>query len=353
MKGFFTKKSHDSKKEPSNSPKIECNTVIKRPSSRHVKSQTLEQLDTHQLDCICLIVHHFESPENLILTRAQSRDEGEADLDAVNKKSLSSNEKCWLTKERILRYLRSTSWDTKKTIERIENTITWRREFGLSENSDGACDISAFAEVAKTENKTGKMYLLGYDRQQRPILHIKTGRQNTQTSFAQIQHLIYMIESAEVMMPPGVDTLTVLLDFKNYNDLTPPLARMPPISISKQVLHIIQEHYPGNLGRAVLSNIPWYCWNFIKIFQPFVDPITRSKLIYEEPFDTYIEQSQLETLHNGRLEFVYSNDTYLDDLARCVTKRKAQMFQAFLDHGGNVGVSEDDLKQHLSTDHAS
>ncbi|CEP64358.1 phosphatidylinositol transporter LALA0_S11e02278g [Lachancea lanzarotensis] len=348
MKGFFSKKSYEPKKEPSKSPKIECNRIIKSPPARSVRSSASEHLDLHEQECLSLVVRYFDRSEESILTRTRSFEEGEANHDAFNKEPLSSQEKCWLTRERLLRYLRSTNWDAREAIERLEKTITWRREFGLFEANGGVCALSELAKATKMENETGKMYLLGYDRQQRPLLHIKTGRQNTEPSFAQIQQLIYMIESAEVMMPVGVDTLTVLIDFKNYNDLTPPLARMPPISISKQVLHIIQEHYPEYLGRAILCNIPWYCWNFIKIFHPFLDPVTRSKLIYEESFETYIEQSQLEVLHNGKLEFVYSNDIYLDDLEHSVAERKTQMFQVFLDLGERVGVSEDELKKHFS-----
>lgn len=33
--------------------------------------------------------------------------------------------------ECILRYLRATTWNTDATLQRIEETLKWRREFGL------------------------------------------------------------------------------------------------------------------------------------------------------------------------------------------------------------------------------
>ncbi|SCU99238.1 LAME_0G02388g1_1 [Lachancea meyersii CBS 8951] len=345
MKGFFSKKNHESKKEALKSLQIECTTVIREPPSRSVRQLPSEPLNSQKLDCYSQVVAHFESPDLLILTKSEKSGRGDTSLEP-NKQPLSLKEKQWLTKDRILRYLRSTQWDPKRAIKRVESTIVWRREFGLFEDDSGTS--STLLKKAMAENETGKMYLLGYDRHRRPLLHIKPGRQNTSSSFAQIQHLMYMIECAEALMPPGVESLTLLIDFRNYNGLAPPLARMPPVSISKQVLHIVQEHYPEYLGRAILCNIPWYCWNFLKIFHPFLDPATRPKLVYEEYFDNYIEQSQLEVMHNGNLDFFYDNKPYLEDLANCVTERRSHMFQNFVNLGSRVGLDEHILKSYES-----
>ncbi|SCV03144.1 LANO_0G02410g1_1 [Lachancea nothofagi CBS 11611] len=342
---LFSKKGTENKKDSIRTPPIDCNTVIKDPPNKYGKPSRPEPLSKNEFDHLKQLIAFFEQQDILIPTKSQKLETSGYEVE-LNEQPLSVCERLWLSKERLLRFLRSTNWDIDEAIARLKATIIWRREFGLCEDDNGGC--SNFADIVATENETGKMYLLGYDRQRRPLLHIKTGRQTTPTSFAQIQLLAYMIESAEALMPQGVEHLTLLIDFKNYNNLATPLARLPAISVSKQVLHLVQQHYPESLGRAVLTNIPWYGWNFLKLFHPFIDPSTRSKIVYDEAFENYVENSQLELIHSGRLNFAYDNNIYLSDLSQCIAERKNHMRERFLELGGSVALSEFDLKGELS-----
>jgi hypothetical protein len=45
--------------------------------------------------------------------------------------ALMVDEKFWLSYECLLRYLRATNWDTDAAIKRLEETLKWRREFGI------------------------------------------------------------------------------------------------------------------------------------------------------------------------------------------------------------------------------
>jgi hypothetical protein len=44
---------------------------------------------------------------------------------------LKESERMWLSREQILRILRSVKWDLEKGIFRLEETLVWRREFGI------------------------------------------------------------------------------------------------------------------------------------------------------------------------------------------------------------------------------
>lgn len=119
---------------------------------------------------------------------------------------------------------------------------------------------------------------------------------------------------------------------------------MPPMSISKLSLNVLQNHYPERLGKGILVNIPWFAWAFLKMMYPFLDPETRQKAIFDEPFEKYIEPSQLDALYNGELEFHYKHEVYWPDLTAKVKKLKESQYSKFLKFGGIVGISEFDLK---------
>ena len=99
------------------------------------------------------------------------------------------------------------------------------------------------------EALTGKQMLLGFDNCARPCLYLIPSRQNTDPSPRQIQQLVYSLERAVDMMPQGVETLSLLVDFKHSSN-----SKNPSAGTGKQVLHILQTHYPERLGKALVIN---------------------------------------------------------------------------------------------------
>lgn len=69
--------------------------------------------------------------------------------------------------------------------------------------------------------------------------------------------------------------MTWLIDFGGYNR-----KNQPPWKVSMQTLHIVQNHYPERLGRAVNFQPPFLFELFYKAISPFVDPVTRDKLVF-------------------------------------------------------------------------
>ena len=65
-----------------------------------------------------------------------------------------------------------------------------------------------------------------------------------------------------------------LLDYVGYNR-----KNQPPFTVSMQTLHIVQNHYPERLGRAVNFQPPFLFDLFWRAIRPFVDPVTRDKLV--------------------------------------------------------------------------
>uniref|UniRef100_A0A0L0NWE9 SEC14 homolog 3 n=1 Tax=Candidozyma auris TaxID=498019 RepID=A0A0L0NWE9_CANAR len=255
-------------------------------------------------------------------------------------------EKAWLTKECFLRYLRATKWKVEPTIKRIKDTMVWRRTFGVVTvpgHSDPRKIITP--ELVEAENVTGKNLIVGYDNDNRPCLYLRNGYQNTSASLRQVQHLVFMLERVIQFMPPGQDGLALLIDFKAAPAHLNLSSKFPSLSISKQVLHILQNHYPERLGRGLFTNIPWIGYTFFKLVGPFIDPYTRLKTIYDQPFENFVPKEQLDKEFNGMLDFEYIHDVYWKEMNQMAERKQALYKSNFRRLGGKIGLSEYDLRR--------
>lgn len=154
--------------------------------------------------------------------------------------ALESDERMWLTRECILRYLRAAKWDVEASKKRLEATLIWRREYGMREHT---------AEYVSIENETGKQIILGFDNEGRPCLYLNPAKQNTAKSDRQLHHLVWMLERVIDMMPAGQESLALLVDFKASSNST-----NPSVSQGRETISILQNHYPERLGRALVIN---------------------------------------------------------------------------------------------------
>lgn len=250
-------------------------------------------------------------------------------------------ERSWLTRECLLRYLRATKWVVKDAISRIESTLSWRREFGISKFE---MQNLVNSESVKFENETGKEVIFGYDLHCRPCLYLKPGRQNTATSHTQVELMFFLLERTIDYMPPGQDSLALLIDFKSSKVANKNASKIPPLAIGKEVLHILQNHYPERLGRAYLTNIPLLAWTFLKLIHPFIDPMTREKLIFDEPFTKYMPLEQLDKDYGGDIDFKYNHDLYWNEMNKIAISKKNHYMERFNKFGKCIGLSEFDLR---------
>lgn len=262
--------------------------------------------------------------------------------------ALTDEELAWLSKECFLRYLRATKWKVSAAIKRIEETIAWRRTFGVVEiegHTDPKKKITA--DLVEHENVTGKNLIVGYDNDNRPCLYLRNGYQNTSASIKQVQHLVFMLERVIQFMPAGQDTLALLIDFKAAPAHMNLSSKFPSLSISKQVLHILQNHYPERLGKGLFTNIPWIGYTFFKVVGPFIDPYTRLKTIYDQPFENFVPKEQLDKEFNGMLDFEYIHDVYWKEMNEMADRKATLVRENYKKIGGGIGLSEYDLKREI------
>lgn len=153
---------------------------------------------------------------------------------------ITDDERMWLTRDCLLRYLRATKWNVPQAEERLRGTLTWRREYGMERLT---------ADYISIENETGKQVLLGYDIHSRPCLYLLPSNQNTERSDRQVEHLVYMIERVIDLLGPNQETMALLINFKESSS-----GQNASIGQAKQTLYILQNHYPERLGRALIIN---------------------------------------------------------------------------------------------------
>ncbi|KAG9248909.1 CRAL-TRIO domain-containing protein [Calycina marina] len=245
---------------------------------------------------------------------------------------ITEDECMWLTRECILRYLRATKWIVAEAEKRLSDTLTWRRDFGV---------LGLTADHMSPENETGKQVLLGYDIAGRPCHYLNPGRQNTAPSHRQVEHLVFMVERVLDLGLPGQDTLALLVNFKASKSRT---NTSPGIGIAREILNILQIHYPERLGRALIINMPWIVNGFFKLISPFIDPMTREKLKFGGDMRSHVPPEQLWNEFQGDLVFEYDHSLYWPALQKMCEERRLAKQERWVKAGKIIGESEFYLK---------
>ena len=142
-------------------------------------------------------------------------------------------------------------------------------------------------------------------------------------------------------------------------------AKNPSLGTARTVLHILQTHYPERLGLALIAHLPWLLHAFYKLITPFIDPLTRLKMVFNPVtngnglFRTAVDAEtsgadnasrvfELDQLvkdsWNGSQLFTYSHDVYWEALVKLCEERRTSMVAAWHRIGGKVGTKEWDVK---------
>lgn len=277
-----------------------------------------------------------QSKYDKILAHFKELKELPTDPKSSDMQPLSDREKAWLSRECFLRYLRATKWNTEHSIKRLESTLVWRRHFGVEKLTGEQCSH---------EHETGKEVILGWDKDARPCMYLQPGKQNTKASHAQVEALVFMLERVIDFMIPNQDQLALLIDFKPYKvPKAENLSKLPSLGTGREVLNILQDHYPERLGRALLTNMPRLAKLFLKMIHPFIDPLTREKLVFSEPFPNYVPVNQLQSDFGGNVDFEYQHKIYWPALCKMYEARHEYYLSRWRALGAEIGMSESELR---------
>ncbi|GAB7358067.1 hypothetical protein MBLNU230_g0229t1 [Neophaeotheca triangularis] len=243
---------------------------------------------------------------------------------------IEDRERMFLTHECLLRYLRATKWSAPNALKRLQNTLSWRREYGADTFSH---------DYISPENETGKQLILGYDKEARPCLYLNPGKQNTKMSDRQIHHLAYMLDRLIDMLPPGQESTCLIINFKGASG-----GSVPTVGQARAVLNILQGHNPERLGRALISELPWYVNTFFKLISSFIDPVTKEKMKFNPENRDWVPPIQLWKQAGGDLDFEYDHSVYWPALDAECTKRREAYRSRWEKAGKRIGEYEEYLR---------
>ncbi|ETN44814.1 uncharacterized protein HMPREF1541_09689 [Cyphellophora europaea CBS 101466] len=244
---------------------------------------------------------------------------------------LEDDERMFLTRDCLLRYLRADKWNVSAAETRLKNTLIWRREYGIKKITSDYVGI---------ENETGKQLIIGWDNEGRTCQYMRPSKQNTERGPRQIEHLVYMLERSIDLMPAGQETLTLLINFAETKS-----GQGATLAQGKQTLNILQNHYPERLGRALVTNVPFYIWGFFKLITPFIDPLTREKIKFNEDSGLHVPREQLLKESGGLVEFDYDHSVYWPALTQLADQNRAERKARWEKAGKRVGEYEMYLKR--------
>ncbi|GAB4822310.1 hypothetical protein N2152v2_009356 [Parachlorella kessleri] len=173
------------------------------------------------------------------------------------------------TRSCYVRYLRARHWNVQKAAKMLAATLEWRSEYKPE---------ALTCEGLAHEGSKGRMYVLPRpDKEGRPIVVMRPREDpNPSSNEDRIKWLVYVLEAASELADatePG--TMTWIIDYENYTRKA-----SPPLKVSLQTLHILQNHYPERLGRAVCYHPPAIFDLLWRAVWPFIDPVTYKKVVF-------------------------------------------------------------------------
>ena len=98
------------------------------------------------------------------------------------------------------------------------------------------------------------------------------------------------------------------------------------------------------IDSLIVLVVPTFVWLFFKLITPFIDSRTREKLKFNENLREYVPAEQLYHLFGGDCEFEYVHEDFWPEYLKLAQDRRDQYFARFKAAGGEIGLSEWDLR---------
>lgn len=195
-------------------------------------------------------------------------------------------------RHQVYRYFAASQWADRYNGKRIEDavvdTVTWRRDFGISKIRP--------EEIASVVEK-GVAYVNGFDKHGRSIIYFKFGRagrkDNPETL---LQALMYTVERADRLCEENRSgEFIALIDFEGVS-----MRNLPPFRVIRTAIDLLKLHYPYRVGgifvikTGATFNIIW------KVFRPLlpkavlaktfiVSDKDREKILFSQVGEEFIE----------------------------------------------------------------
>ncbi|KZZ97045.1 Cellular retinaldehyde-binding/triple function [Ascosphaera apis ARSEF 7405] len=205
-----------------------------------------------------------------------------------------------------LRFLRARKWDVNKAfvmlvstlqfrlgMYKIDSDILRRGEGGYLEDSK-----SSDPQIKKTGTdfinllSLGHSFIHGTDKKNRPVCYIRV-KLHKIGAYAQSsveKYVIWMIETARLMMGPNIETAAIVFDLTGFG-----LSNMDYTAV-KFIIQCFEANYPESLGVVLVHKAPWIFSSAWALIKGWLDPVVASKIHF-----TKTDQDLLEYISQDKL----------------------------------------------------
>jgi hypothetical protein len=176
----------------------------------------------------------------------------------------------WCSDAQLNRFLIARKFHIKDTASLLLGALEWRA-MRQPESIETRKDFSlSFRQQAST----GKIYIPGKDKWNRPVLVFDNTVENWPNLDDRMAHLAWNLEFAIRQMPNDVDKYVVILHLQNWS-----ITNIPPFKVTIETIQMLTKCYPERLGHCVLYKPPGMFSAFWKTVKGFVDVKTQQKLV--------------------------------------------------------------------------
>jgi len=175
------------------------------------------------------------------------------------------------------RFCCARNYDHKKSLKLLQKHCLWEfevyRPFEIRAKEMKDLELPKYGSIQVSPR--------GPDGFQRPIIILDDTKDNTNIQDAkgkqraQMRHLAFNMERASRLLKNGVNRWVVFISLEDFS-----LFGSPSIATTKETIDILTCQYPERLGVCVLYKAPWLFTKFWNAVLPFVDKVTRNKVVF-------------------------------------------------------------------------
>ncbi|KAL9656762.1 hypothetical protein ABK040_003029 [Willaertia magna] len=167
----------------------------------------------------------------------------------------------------LLRYLRARDFKVEKAHQLLKGTLQWLEEFKPYQ-------FRSKQMSSDTDSLSGKIYVHGFDKWNRPLVRMNPSKQKDFNSELQIKTTVYALQSAiNRMEDPNLGQLSWFVDFEGFQ-----MKHSPSLSVCKSVIDILLNHFVERLGYCIVVNAPKAFHWLWSLLSPFIPSVTKEKV---------------------------------------------------------------------------
>lgn len=204
----------------------------------------------------------------------------------------------------LLRFFYARESNVEKACEMFAKYRKWRQTY---------VPLGYIPEtMVGNELKHKFVYMQGCDKVGRPIMVLLLARhiacQSNMEDFKRF--VVYAFDKMSASATKGQTKFSIIADFadwayKNVN-----------LRGTIAAVQTLQDFYPERLGKVYLINRPYIFWAAWKIVSPFIDKVTRQKIVFTD--DKYVKETLLKDIDENQLPEIYGGKLPLVPIDDCV-----------------------------------